>query len=199
MNQTNVLQVPHAPAGAGFVIEGVSSPDRRAWGAVLTRVAESPGWYRIRVVNHFMIGVWSHVRQGGQDIFRPRLLPPMAALTEDLDSPFYLAVLPLPRVAGDLLQDSEIVMTEIVVKEGETVKIQGGPNKGFKLSKIPAGSSAPEKKPKAQAKPKVEIKVREVVKKASKEPARRRREREKTTKAPSRLIPPSSGEPQTSA
>src|SRR6185369_907197 len=26
--QTRTVQVPHAPAGAGFVIEGVSSPDR---------------------------------------------------------------------------------------------------------------------------------------------------------------------------
>lgn len=162
--QTNVLQVPHAPAGAGFVIEKVASPDRRTWGAVLTRAAESPGWYLIRIVNRFMIGVWSHVLQGGRDIFSPQILPPEAAWSEDLDSLFYIAVLPWPRAGGDLLLDSEIALTEIAVKAGETVKIQGGPYKGFKISRIT----------KKQA--------------AAKKPASRRRERGKTRKDSSSLL-----------
>lgn len=142
VHQTNVLKVPQAPAGAGFVVEGVS-PDRRIWGAVLTRTTETPGWYQIRVVNRFPIGVWGHLRQEGRDVVPPRILPPLATWTEDLSSPFYLAVLALPYSAGDLLQDSEIARTEIAVQAGENVKVQGGPRKGFEISRIPEGRPRP--------------------------------------------------------
>jgi hypothetical protein len=61
----------------------------------------------------------------------------LAVWVEDLSSPFYLAVLPLPREAGDLLQESEIALTEIAVEAGEHVDIQGGYRKGFTFSRIP--------------------------------------------------------------
>lgn len=173
VHQTNVIQVPHAPAGAGFVIQGVSSQDRRTWGAVLTRGDKSPGWYQVRIVNHFTIGVWGHVRQDGRDIVSPRILPPMSAWTEDLDSPFYIAVLPFPRAAGDLLQDSELALTEIAVKAGESVKIQGGSFKGFKISKIPEGSSKTNKEPKAQVRPKAKADTKKRA--TAKKPASRRK------------------------
>jgi hypothetical protein len=164
--QTNSLQVPHLSAGAGFLIESVTSLDRRTWGAVLTRTAESPGWYRIRIANRFSIGVSIHVRMEGREIFAPRIVPPMAALIEDLDSPFYMAVLPLPRADGDRLLDSEVALTEIAVRAGESVKVQGGPRKGFEISR------RDEKQP---------------VKERKQEPASRRRERGKTRKASSRM------------
>lgn len=189
--QTNVLQVPHAPAGAGFVLESVSSPDRRTWGAVLTRTAESPGWYQVRVVNHFSIGISSHIKQEGRDIFPPRTVPPKAAWIEEMDSSFYVAVLPFPRAAGDLLLNSEISLTETVVKAGESVKIQREPLKGFKISRIIPGTSSsalfeepdlcehepapsvPGKKPKPQAKPKADVRKREVAKSAVKKPEKK--------------------------
>jgi hypothetical protein len=152
--QTRSLLFPKASAGAGFVIESVSSPDRRTWGAVLNRLAESPGWGQIRVVNRFSIGVSIHVRMDERDIFPPPIVPPMAAWTEDLESPFYVAVLRLPREAGDLLPESEVARTEIAVRGGESVKVQGGPRKGFEISRMLEG---PERKPKAQARPKAEI------------------------------------------
>lgn len=170
VHQTRVLQVPHAPAGAGFVIENVSSPDRRACGAVPTRTAESPGWYQIRVVNRFLIGVSVHVRMDGRDLFPPPIVPPMAAWTEGLDSPFYVAVLPLRRAAGDLLPESEIALTETAVRVGESVRVQGGPVKGFKISRISADDSTE----------KAEIKKRKPAKKT----ASPRRGRGKARKAP---------------
>lgn len=172
--QTNVCRVSHAPAGAGFVIESVPSQDRRTWGAVLNRTVENPGWYQIRVVNRFSLGVSIHLRMEERAIFPPRIVPPMAASTEDLDSPFYIAVLPLPRAAGDLLPSSEIALTEIAVKVGESVKVQGGPRKGFKISRASEGDSTIDS----------EIKKRAPVKKPK--PASPRRERGKTRKAAAR-------------
>ncbi|HSK81020.1 MAG TPA: hypothetical protein VLQ45_31495 [Thermoanaerobaculia bacterium] len=173
--QTNVLQVPPAPAGAGLVLEGVSSPDRRTWGAVLTRTTQSPGWHQVSVINRFSIAISGHVRQQGHDIFPPRMVPPMTAWTEKLDPGFYVAVLPLPHAAGDLLPDSEISSTETAVKSGESVRIHREPGKGFKISKItPETSSRPIADPddrthaqeprvpkmelKARAKPKADVK-----------------------------------------
>jgi hypothetical protein len=151
--QTNALQVSHAPTGAGFVIESVPSQDRRICGAVLARATGGPGWNQIRVVNRFLIAVWSHVRQAGRDIFPPRILQPGAALIEDLSSPFCVAVLPSPRAAGDLLPDFEIAMTETVVNVGDSVRIQGGPFRGFKISRLdPPSPNKGRETPKKQAK-----------------------------------------------
>lgn len=180
VHQTNVLQVPHAPAGAGFLIEGVASPDRRIWGAVLTRVADSPGGYQVRMINRFTVGVWAHVKQGGRDIVSPRILSPLSAWTEDLDSPFYIAVLSLPRSAGDLLLSSEVALTEIAVKVGESVRVQGGPHKGFRISKISAEDSGVDKEPKAQANPKAKADTRKRA--AVKKPTSRRRDHGATKK-----------------
>lgn len=177
VHQTNVCRVPHAPAGAGFVIESVPSQDRRTWGAVLNRAAENPGWSQIRVVNRFSIGVSIHLRMEERAIFPPRIVPPMAVLTEDLDSLFYVAVLPLPRAAGDLLPISEIALTEIAVKVGESVRVQGGPRRGFKISRVSAGDSTRDPEP--------DIKAIEQPKPAKK-PASRRRTPRKTRKTPAK-------------
>lgn len=201
--QTRSLALPNAPAGASFVIEGMSSPDRRTWGAVLNRVVEPARWGQIRVVNHFSIGVSLHVRMDERDIFPPPIVLPTGAWTEDLNSPFYVAVLRLPRAAGDLLPQSEIALTEIAVRVGESVKVQGGPRKGFEISRIPEGephldaetadpvepevetlaqpprSPKRKPKPKAQARPNTEIKKQEPARK----PASRRREPRKAKKA----------------
>lgn len=134
--QTNTRAVLRASAGAGFVIESISTPDRCTWGAVLIPAAQEPEWYRVRIVNRFPLGVWTHVRQGGRDVFSPRVLPPGSSGIEDLDSPLYVVVLALPRAAGDLLLNTEVAATEIVVEAGESVKVQGGPRKGFKISKL---------------------------------------------------------------
>jgi hypothetical protein len=80
-------------------------------------------------------------------------------MTEDLDSPFYIAVLPLPHAAGDLLPNAEIALTETMARAGETFRLQGGPCKGFKLLKCLDGSSTADRKPKAQARPKAQGKT----------------------------------------
>jgi hypothetical protein len=126
VHQTNVLTVNNVPAGSGFVVDGVSSQDRRSWAAVMNRTAKSPGWYEISIANLFPILVWSHVWQEGRDVFPPRPLPPRSVVVEDLRSPFYLAVLPLPPAVGDLLPNGELAPTEIAVEPGKSVKIQGG-------------------------------------------------------------------------
>jgi hypothetical protein len=202
--QTHTLQGLHAPAGAAVTIEGISTPDRRTWGAVLARTPEGPGWFRIRITNHFAIGVWAHLWQDEQDIFPPRILPPMATWTEDLSSTFYLAVLPLPHAVGDLLPESEIALTEIAVEVGEHVKIQGGPRKGFEIIRTSQGDAilveerqlevdvqaprAPKVKLETQVKSKAKTRRREMsMEPAKKEPSNRRRKRS-TKKAPAEPV-----------
>lgn len=212
--QTRSLPLRNTPAGAGFVIESVSSPDRRTWGAVLSRAAENPGWGQIRVLNRFSIGVTIHVSMDERDIFPPPIVPPTAGWIEDLDSPFHVAVLFVRRVAGDLLPLSEIALTETSVRAGEALRVLGGPRKGFEICRIPEGEAilrteredpvepevethaqpprAPERKPKpepkAQARPKAEIRKQEPAKK----PASRPRGPGKTKKARSNPVLPAS-------
>jgi hypothetical protein len=207
--QTNTLPVPRAPAGVAVAVEGISTSDRRTWGAVLTRTAENLGCYQIRIVNRFAIGVWSHVRQDERDIFPPRILPPMATWTEDLSSTFYLAVLQLPSAVGDLLPESEIARTEIAVEVGEHVKIQGGPRKGFEIIKISEEEArlveepeivlkrqaprSPEKKLTKPSGSKEGIRKRATVKKPAKKPGQetaRRRDRLETKRTPAKLPSP---------
>ncbi len=137
VHQTNSLQVRQPQVGAGFEVQGLSSPDRRTWGAVLARSAESPGWFQLRVVNQFQVGVWAHVRQDGRDVFPPRVLPPLSTWLQDLDAPFRVAVLAEPRKPGDLLVSSANATTETAVTAGESLKIQGGPCRGFRVSRVP--------------------------------------------------------------
>jgi hypothetical protein len=135
------------PAG-GFAVDAISL-DRRTWGAVLNRLSDGPGWGRIRVVNRFGIGVWSHVQQDGRDIYPPRVLPPDMAWMEDLRSPFYLAVLRGPVQAGDRLLDEEITLSEVELDRGGTAAVRGGPRKGYEiLTPAPQGGKLkPEKHP----------------------------------------------------
>lgn len=128
--QTRTFQLKR-PAG-GFAIDAVSL-DRHTWGAVLNRMPEGPAWGRIRVVNRFGIGVWSHVQQDGRDVYPPRILTPGMAWTEDLSTPYLLAVVSAPVAPGERLPDEEISLSEVEIGRCGTAAVTGGPRKGYKI------------------------------------------------------------------
>jgi hypothetical protein len=113
LHQTGTLRLRQADAC--FALEAVSA-DRRTWSAALTRISgPAPGLGRVRIVNRLGLAAWSHIQQAGRDLFAPRILPPSAVRTEDLSSPFRLAVVGPHILEGAVLPDEEIRATEVVI------------------------------------------------------------------------------------
>jgi hypothetical protein len=111
--QTGTLRLRQADAC--FALEAVTA-DRRTWSAALIRASgHTPGPGRVRIINRFGIGAWSHIQQAGRDLFAPRILPPGAMRTEDLLSPFHLAIVGPHILEGAVLPDEEILATEAVI------------------------------------------------------------------------------------
>jgi hypothetical protein len=201
---------------------------RSARGALLVRNTGEAGWGRLRIENHFAIGVWCHIQLGERDVHLPRLLSPHGVLSEALASPFFLAVVsPLARL-GAPLAEHEIHATSIELEMGEdgAFTVHGSPSRGYRLTrgapprterarraqeaaqisskrKLEKAPQAAEKQPKLRTKSQVSCKRREAAKEPTKNAAQkltsRRKGRAKTKKTPSRLPPSSSGEPQASS
>ena len=126
--------VAFAEFTANFAIEGATSVDGRAIGAVIRQQFTDLVMNEVRVVNHYPIGVELSILKDGSPIHAPRVLWPGAMSMEDIRGAIHVAVVSQFVFAGERLVQEEIGLTQVELPPNGTLVVTGSMWTGYTLS-----------------------------------------------------------------
>jgi hypothetical protein len=119
---------------AHFLIDGVEDQDGAFDVPAISQVFTHMVVNQVRMDNNCKTAVWSHVTQGGTEIFAPRLISPKGHRTEDLRATFYVAVIADFVSIGSRMVDAEFCCPEVAVRDGQTVTLSGSRHEGYEVT-----------------------------------------------------------------
>lgn len=123
-----------AETTATFSIDGVTSQDRLASGAVITQRFDELFLDEVRVVNRYGIGVEVSVLLDGSPIYAPQVVWPGGVLMEDIRGGIYVAVVAPFTLSGQRLVQAEYSLTQTQLLEGGTLAVSGSMWEGYALT-----------------------------------------------------------------
>ncbi len=126
--------VPFAETTAAFSINGATSQDRRASGAVITQQFNGLVLNEVRVTNNYGIGTLTTIAKDGDAIYEPQVIWPGGLFLEDVRASFYVAVVAQFTTKGQRLVQEEFSQTQTEVLEGGTITVTGSMWNGYALS-----------------------------------------------------------------
>lgn len=126
--------VAFAEFTANFAIEGATSADGRAIGAVIRQQFTDLVMNEVRVVNHYPIGVELSILKDGSPIHAPQVLWPGAMSMEDIRGAIHVAVVSQFVFAGERLVQEEIGLTQVELPPNGTLVVTGSMWTGYALS-----------------------------------------------------------------
>jgi hypothetical protein len=119
---------------AHFLIDGVEDQDGAFDVPAISQVFTNMVVSQVRMDNNCNMAVWSHVTQGGTEIFAPRLIPPKGHRSEDLRATYYVAVVADFVEVGSCMLDADFCCPEAAVSDGQTVTISGSRWYGYEVT-----------------------------------------------------------------
>lgn len=131
LNQT--CRLPFSELTARFKVGTANTQDLEKTAPEITQVFTDLMINQVRIDNHYSDGVWSHITQGGKEIFPPQVISPRAHRIEDLRATFYVAVIDRFVENGTRLVDAEFSSEEMPILVGQTVTVTGSKWKGYEL------------------------------------------------------------------
>lgn len=130
---TETAAVAFAESTASFAIEGVASGDGQATGAVIRQLFTDLVMNKVRIVNHYPIGVELSILKDGSPIHE-QVVWPGGIWMEDLRGSIHVAVVSPFAMAGGRLVQEEISQSQVDVLPGHVVEVRGSVWTGFALS-----------------------------------------------------------------
>ena len=127
-------RVPFAETTAAFTIDGMTSQDRSASGAVINQRFNGLVMNEVRIQNNYNIGALTTIAQNGDAIYPPQVIWPGGLFMEDVRASFYVAVVAQFTRKGQRLVQEEISQTQTEVLEGGVITVTGSMWKGYSLT-----------------------------------------------------------------
>lgn len=128
--------VAFAETTAAFSIDGITSQDRQATGAVIRQIFTDLVMNEVRVVNNYSIGVEVAILKGGDPIYPPQVVWPGGLLMEDVRGSIQVAVVSQFTTKGQRLVQEEFNLTRTEVLEGGTLQVTGSQWVGYALTSL---------------------------------------------------------------
>lgn len=131
---TETAAVPFSELTATFSIEGATSEDGQANGAVIRQLFTDLVMNEVRVVNRYPIGVELSILKDGSPIHTPQVLWPGAMWMEGIRGSIHVAVVWQFARDGERLVQEEISMTQVKVLPNDTLVVTGSMWTGYALT-----------------------------------------------------------------